>query len=63
MKRQGILDHLENVGKNPKAVLHCLVYKYLRNLWYDSDGNLYKFLDYDKKVLEHDVELDLSCNL
>ena len=49
MKRQGIIAHLETVGKNPKAVLHRLVYKYLRNLWYDSDGNLYKFLDYEKK--------------
>ena len=49
MKRDGILDHLEKVGKNPKAVLHRLVRKYLKNLWYDSDGNLYKFLDYDKK--------------
>ena len=49
MTCQGILDHLKNVGKNPEAVLHLVAYKYLKNLWYDSDGNRYKFLDYDKK--------------
>ena len=49
MTCQGILDHLENVGKNPEAVIHSLAFKYLKNLWYDSDDNRYKFLDYDKK--------------
>ena len=39
MKPQGIMDHLKTVGKNRKAVLHRLVYQYLRVLWYDSGGN------------------------
>ena len=40
MKRQGIMAHLEAVGKNRKAVLHQLVHKYLTMLWYDSQGKV-----------------------